>query len=159
MHQPTAVAFDGYYFTLKPNIMNHFKNTALKSVATLLCILSLTFISETASAQSADDMPLKQAEVMPTFKGGDDAMMKYLSESIQYPADAKEKGEQGKVYVGFVIDEKGNVTDAVVKRGVSATLNAEALRVVNAMPQWTPGEQDGKKVKVEYVVPIYFKLK
>ncbi|MBP9547611.1 MAG: hypothetical protein KBE86_00550, partial [Chitinophagales bacterium] len=61
MHQPTAVAFDGYYFTLKPNIMNHFKNTALKSVATLLCILSLTFISETASAQSADDMPLKQA--------------------------------------------------------------------------------------------------
>lgn len=139
--------------------MNHFKNTASKSVATLLCILTLTFISQTVSAQSADDAPLKQAEVMPAFKGGEDAMMKYLSESIQYPEEARKKGEEGKVYVGFVIDEKGNVTDAVVKRGVSATLNAEALRVINAMPQWTPGEQDGKKVKVEYVLPVYFKLK
>ncbi|HET8962642.1 MAG TPA: energy transducer TonB, partial [Chitinophagales bacterium] len=88
--------------------MNHFKNTTFKRVATLLCILTLTFISQSVSAQSADDAPLKQAEVMPAFKGGEDAMMKYLAESIQYPAEAKEKGEQGKVYVGFVVDEKGN---------------------------------------------------
>lgn len=138
--------------------MNHFKNTSLKSIATLLCILTLTFISQSVSAQITDDAPLEQAEVMPAFKGGEDAMFKYLAKSIQYPAEAREKGEQGKVFVGFVVDEKGNVTDAVIKRGVSATLNAEALRVINAMPKWTPGEQDGKKVKVEYVVPIYFKL-
>lgn len=97
------------------------------------------------------------AEQMPQFPGGDDALRKYLVESIKYPALAGELGV-GRVFVSFVIDKDGSVTDAKVVRGVDPLLDKEALRVVNAMPKWEPGIQYGKAVKVQYTVPINFSL-
>ncbi|MCQ2236936.1 MAG: energy transducer TonB [Bacteroidales bacterium] len=95
------------------------------------------------------------SEQMPQFPGGEDAMRKYLVESIKYPALAGELGV-GRVFVSFVIDKDGSVTDAQVVRGVDPLLDKEALRVVNAMPKWEPGIQYGKAVKVKYTVPINF---
>lgn len=97
------------------------------------------------------------SEQMPQFPGGEDAMRKYLVENIKYPALAGELGV-GRVFVSFVIDKDGSVTDAQVVRGVDPLLDKEALRVVNAMPKWEPGIQYGKAVKVQYTVPINFSL-
>ena len=97
-------------------------------------------------------------EVMPQHPGGTKGLQKYLSENIKYPPEAQKKGIQGKVFVSFVIDEEGNVTDAKVAKSVDPLLDAEALRVVNGMQKWTPGKQRGKAVKVAFTLPINFAL-
>jgi len=85
-------------------------------------------------------------------------LSEYLSENIKYPQTAIEKNIQGKVIVKFVVNEDGHISNAEVIRGVSKELDAEALRVVSAMPDWNPGIQDGKKVSVYFTQPISFKL-
>lgn len=85
-------------------------------------------------------------------------MFKYLAESIRYPVDAQESGIQGRVICQFVIDENGQVNDVKVVRGVDASLDAEAIRVIKAMPKWTPGMHRGKNVSVQYTLPINFRL-
>lgn len=97
-------------------------------------------------------------EEMPEFPGGDLALRKYIAKSIKYPVIAQENGIQGKVYVNFVVNEKGKVTQARIARGVDPAIDKEALRVVNTLPQWKPGKQRGKAVKVSYTVPINFVL-
>ncbi len=98
-------------------------------------------------------------EEMPSFPGGEAALMKYLGNNIKYPAIAKDAGIQGTVYVTFVINEKGEVKDAKVLRSIGGGTDEEAIRVVNAMPKWKPGKQRGKPVKVQYNLPIRFTLK
>lgn len=139
--------------------MNRIRKMTSHTIAACLVILMVSFNIQSVSAQSAEEKTLQQAEKMPEFKGGNDALIKYLSENIVYPAEAKNKGEEGKVFVSFIVDKTGAIKNAQIRKGVSATLNAEALRVVNSMPAWTPGEQDGKKVNVEYTLPIMFSLK
>ncbi len=97
-------------------------------------------------------------EVMPQFPGGNAEMMKFLKENIRYPKEAHEKNIQGRVIVRFIVNEDGQVSDAKVARSVDPLLDAEALRVVNSMPKWTPGKQDGKAVKVKYHLPLSFQL-
>ena len=97
-------------------------------------------------------------EVDPEFPGGMEAMMKYLAENIKYPEQAKSEGIQGRVFVRFVIEADGSVTNAQVLRGIGGGCDEEALRVVNAMPNWTPGKQQGKPVRVQFNLPITFKL-
>lgn len=98
-------------------------------------------------------------EDMPEFPGGQKALFKFINENIKYPAMARENGIAGTVYVSFVIDETGKVTIPEIKRGVrTGGLNEEALRVVNLMPNWSAGQQRGKKVKVAYTIPIRFVL-
>ena len=98
-------------------------------------------------------------EQMPEFIGGDDALRKYLATTVRYPALAIEKGIQGKVFVTFVVGKDGIVKNAQLARGIDQSLNAEALRVVNAMPKWVPGKQSGKEVAVQFTVPINFVLR
>jgi len=98
-------------------------------------------------------------ENMPEFPGGEMALRIFIADSIRYPIEAQEKGIQGKVYIKFVVNKKGKVTNAIVKRGVDPSLDKEALRVINILPDWKPGTQDGKNVNVGYTVPILFKLK
>lgn len=93
----------------------------------------------------------------PEFPGGDMGLMKYLAENTKYPEIAKENGISGRVFVQFVIDKTGAVTRVKVLRGVDPVLDAEAIRVVTAMPRWKPGMQRGKAVPVTYQVPINFK--
>lgn len=97
-------------------------------------------------------------EQMPEFPGGQKALQQFLMSSVSYPQVAKEKGIQGKVYVSFVVDKEGSVKNVKVIRGADTLLDAEALRVVQSMPKWTPGKQDGKEVDVQQTIPINFRL-
>jgi len=97
-------------------------------------------------------------ENMPEFPGGELALRKFIANAIKYPVIAQENGIQGKVYVNFVVDQHGNVTNAKIARGVDPSLDKESLRVVNNLPKWKPGMQRGKAVRVSYTVPISFVL-
>lgn len=105
------------------------------------------------------DGSLDEAEQMPEYPGGQEALVKFIADNVEYPAECEEKGIQGRVLVRFVIDEEGNVTNPLVLKSVDPLLDAEALRVVKLMQQkWTPGQNEGKAVAVNYVVPFTFKL-
>jgi periplasmic protein TonB len=97
-------------------------------------------------------------EEMPTFPGGDESRIKFLTENIHYPQMAKESGIQGTVYVTFVIDERGRVADVKVLRGIGGGCDEEAVRVVKMMPPWNSGKQSGKPVRVQFNMPIKFTL-
>ena len=97
-------------------------------------------------------------EQMPMFPGGDAALMGYLRDNIHYPTVAAENGVQGRVVVGFVVERDGSITDVNVLRSVDPSLDREAMRVVKAMPKWTPGKQNGSAVRVKYQVPVTFRL-
>ena len=97
-------------------------------------------------------------EQMPAFPGGDAALMKYLSENIKYPEAAEKAGEQGRVVVNFIVEKDGAISNVNVVRSVTPTLDAEAVRVIKAMPKWVPGKQDGQSVRVKYNVPVSFRL-
>ena len=97
-------------------------------------------------------------EQMPSFPGGDAALMSYLANNIHYPTVAAENGVQGRVVVGFVVERDGSITDVRILRGVDPSLDREAMRVVKNMPRWTPGKQNGSAVRVKYQVPVAFRL-
>lgn len=97
-------------------------------------------------------------EEKPEFPGGEAAMFQWISKNVKYPEIAKENGVQGKVFVQFVINKEGKVTDVQVIRGVDPSLDKEAVRVIQSMPAWKPGKQRGKPVKVSFQLPINFKL-
>lgn len=97
-------------------------------------------------------------EKMPAFPGGDGALFQYLNKNIKYPVVPQEQGIQGKVIIQFVVDRDGTITDPVVVRSVDPYLDKEALRVIKAMPKWTPGMQRNQAVRVKYTVPVTFRL-
>lgn len=97
-------------------------------------------------------------EQQPLFPGGPAALMKYLSENTKYPVVAQENGVQGRVFVQFVVEKDGSISDVHVLRGVDPSLDKEAVRVVKSMPRWTPGKQNGITVRVNYRVPVLFRL-
>lgn len=97
-------------------------------------------------------------EQMPSFPGGQSALMQYLSSNIKYPVVAQENGVQGRVVVSFVVERDGSITDVQVARSVDPSLDREAQRVVRNMPRWIPGKQNGQAVRVKYNVPVAFRL-
>ncbi len=98
-------------------------------------------------------------EKMPEFPGGQQALFKYLSENVKYPAIAQENGIQGRVICQFVVNKDGAIVDVqVVRSGGDPSLDKEAVRVIKSMPKWKPGQQRGKAVRVKYTVPVNFKL-
>jgi TonB family protein len=98
-------------------------------------------------------------EEMPTFPGGDDGMMQLLISEVKYPEEASKKGKQGRVVVTFIVNEDGSISESKVVKSVDPELDAEAIRVVNAMPKWTPGKQNGHTVRVKFTIPVTFRLK
>lgn len=98
-------------------------------------------------------------EKMPEFIGGEEAMMSYFGKAIKYPEISVRMGDQGRVYVKFLVRDNGAISDVHVVKGVTPELDAEAIRVVRKMPDWKPGKQRGRPVNVWYVVPINFSLK
>lgn len=115
-------------------------------------------ISEKQESRAAEGEVFMVVEEMPEFPGGMGECMKWLGQNIKYPADAKEKGVEGRVIVQFVVEKDGTIVNAKVVRGVDPDLDAEALRVVNQSPKWKPGKQKGEAVRVKYTLPIMFKL-
>ena len=97
-------------------------------------------------------------EQAPQFPGGPQELMSYLAKNIKYPVEAQKAGQQGRVICQFVVTKEGKVADIKIVRGVSPELDEEAVRVVKAMPAWTPGKQDGQAVNVRYTLPVTFRL-
>ena len=105
-----------------------------------------------------EDNVFDVVEQMPQFSGGTEALLKYLAENVRYPKEAEEKSLQGRVIATFVVEKDGSISRAKVVKSVDPLLDEEALRVVNSMPNWTPGRQNGEPVAVKYTIPISFKL-
>lgn len=111
-----------------------------------------------AMPEEKEEEVFQVVEKMPEFPGGMAELMKYLQKNIKYPSIAQENGIQGRVIVQFVVNKDGSIVDPVVMKSVDPYLDKEALRVVKAMPKWTPGEQRGKPVRVKYTLPVQFRL-
>lgn len=97
-------------------------------------------------------------EKMPEFPGGTAALLKYLTDNMQYPSVCSENNIQGRVLVSFVVNRDGSIVDIEVVRSVNPYLDKEAVRVVSTMPKWEPGEQRGKTVRVKFNLPVNFRL-
>jgi TonB family protein len=130
----------------------------LKSGATNAKKNQIGEITAVAYGNAAESDVFFTVDEVPVFPGGEMALRKFLAKTIKYPAIAQNKGIQGKVYVSFVVEKDGSTGRARVVRGVDPSLDTEALRVVNGLPQWTPGKHKGEFVAVSYTVPINFVL-
>ncbi|KAF0131897.1 MAG: periplasmic protein TonB [Bacteroidetes bacterium] len=97
-------------------------------------------------------------ESMPEFPGGAEQMMLFIAKNIKYPPMARESGIQGRVFVNFVVEPNGSVSNVKVLRGIGGGCDEEAIRVVETMPKWTPGRQRGKAVRVSFNLPVRFTL-
>ena len=97
-------------------------------------------------------------EEMPSFPGGEGKLMEYVAKNIKYPQIARETGIQGRVFVGFVVEPDGSISNVKLLRGIGGGCDEEAMRVVKSMPKWKPGKQRGKAVRVSYQIPVFFKL-
>ncbi len=111
-----------------------------------------------SNEENGEEPTFEVVEKMPEFPGGMEALLKFLSENIKYPATAVEQKIQGRVIVQFIVAKDGSITKPFILRGVSPELDAEALRVISIMPTWKPGTQRGQAVNVKYTVPITFSL-
>ena len=99
-----------------------------------------------------------QAETMPEFPGGVGKLMEYVAMNVRYPKEAEDKCLQGRVIATFIVEKDGSITSAKIVRSIDPALDAEALRVINGMPNWKPGTQKGEPVRVKYTIPISFRL-
>ena len=97
-------------------------------------------------------------EEQPQFPGGEQARMQYLADNISYPQKAREEGIQGTVYVTFVVEKDGSIADVRILRGIGGGCDEEAMEVVENMPDWKPGKQDGEPVRTQFNMPIRFTL-
>jgi len=104
------------------------------------------------------EKPFVTVEQMPSFKGGEDALKKFIADNLKYPETAKKAGIQGRVTVRFVVAASGKLNDITIIRGIDPSCDKEAIRVIKAMPDWEPGKQNGKAVPVYYTLPLVFKL-
>ena len=115
--------------------------------------------TQTHKDTTTDDKIYEVCEQMPIFEGGDAALLKYLGENLKYPDKTKDRGVQGRLVIGFIVEKDGSLTDVKVLRPVDIDLDAEVLRVIKGMPKWIPGCQDEQLVRVRYNVPVSFRLK
>ena len=97
-------------------------------------------------------------EEMPSFPGGEAKLMEYIAKNIKYPQIARETGVQGRVFVGFVVEPDGSISNVKLLRGIGGGCDEEAMRVIKSLPKWKPGKQRGKAVRVSYQIPVFFKL-
>ena len=122
--------------------------------------VEIKYVPPTVEEEEVEEQTIFEiVEKAPEFpNGGMAGLMQFLSKNIKYPPIAQENGTQGRVTVQFVVNKDGSIVDAKVIRGVDPYLDKEALRVINSMPKWKPGEQRGKPVRVRYTVPVMFRL-
>ena len=109
-------------------------------------------------AVDAQEKVFDVVEQMPEYPGGVQALLEYLQTNVRYPEEAEKQNIEGRVILTFVVGKDGSIRNAKVVKSVDPLLDAEALRVINAMPNWMPGRQNGKPVAVKYTVPLSFHL-
>jgi periplasmic protein TonB len=125
---------------------------------------SVTYVTDVVEPtkvieDDTDTPPPTFVEEMPEFPGGDAARIKFFSENVKYPQVAREIGVQGPVYLTFVVEKDGSISNIKLLRGIGAGCDEEAERVITLMPKWKPGRQNGKEVRVQFNMPISFILK
>ena len=126
----------------------------------LLALFGLSTVSAQKTVVSKKNQKVYDVvEEMPSFPGGQAAFLDYLIQNMKYPEDAEKQKVEGRVIANFVVETDGSISDVNLFKQVFPSLDAEAIRVLQAMPKWTPGKQDGKPVRVKYTVPVTFKLK
>ena len=110
-------------------------------------------------ASAKNDLIFVVVEQMPEYSGGQQMLMKFIADNIKYPAEAQQKGLEGRAICQFIVEKDGRVTDGCIVRSTGhPLLDEEALRVISIMPAWKPGMQKGKPVRVKYTMPINFRL-
>ena len=114
--------------------------------------------SKIQDSEKPDKVIFDVVEQMPQYPGGDEARIKYLSKNLKYPEEARREGIEGKVFVTFVVEKDGSITGAKILRGIGGGCDEETIRVIENMPDWEPGKQKGKAVRVRFNMPIVFKL-
>ena len=114
--------------------------------------------SRITEAAAQDEKVFTVVEEQPEFNGGYDAMMAFIRENLRYPADARQQGVEGTVYVSFIVETDGRVTSPKIIRGISPACDDEVVRIMELMPKWKPGKQSGQDVRVRFVLPIKFSL-
>ncbi len=116
-------------------------------------------VEEDKREEVEENVVFKVVETMPSFPGGDAALMKFISDNVRYPAIAQENGIQGRAICQFTVEKDGSISDIqIVRSAGDETLDKEAKRVIKSMPKWSPGKQRGKAVRVSYTIPINFRL-
>ena len=113
--------------------------------------------SSTITEENQEDV-FQMVEEMPLFPGGEQKMSEFITSNINYPEAAREAGVQGRVYIRFVIEQDGSISNVKVMRGIGSGCDEEAMRVIKSMPKWRPGKQHGKTVRVSYQIPVNFSL-
>ncbi|MFZ1633655.1 MAG: M56 family metallopeptidase [Chitinophagales bacterium] len=134
------------------------KKSFLKLALVLPFFIVAGILQTGAQNQIVSSVVVTESEVQPEFPGGMDALIKYLSENIKYPEAAKSDNIQGTTYIEFTVSKSGKIKNVTVKKGSNDLLDAEAVRVVKSMPDWTPGTKEGKKADFVQVLPIRFAL-
>lgn len=104
------------------------------------------------------DEPIFVSEIMPSPDGGMAAFYKHLSKELRYPKSATRMGIEGRVFIQFIVEKDGSLSDVMAVKGISEECDLEAIRVIKSYPKWNPGKQRGKPVRVRMILPIYFKL-
>jgi TonB family protein len=123
-------------------------------LAAAILAVSVSFAQDTERVKAGFGVTVVQTQ--PEFPGGPDSLQAFLSNNLTYPREAKLDRINGRVYISFVIDEKGKINNPKVLSGVNSQLDDEALRVVKLMPDWKPGTKANEPVKVQYILPIDF---
>lgn len=126
----------------------------------LIMMLTMLFgFSITEAQAQGKDKVYDIVEVMPQYPGGMPELMQYLAKNIKYPIQAQKKGIEGRVTVRFIVEKDGSISNVTVVRHIHPLLDKEAVRVIKAMPKWSPGMLNGKPVRVKFNIPVAFRLK
>lgn len=133
------------------------KKLILLSIMAVVCLMTAS-AQKTVVSQSNQNI-YNAVEQMPEFPGGMPAMMEFLQTNIKYPKDAIKQNVGGRVMVMFVVEPDGSLSNVRVARKVFPSLDAEAVRVVKAMPKWKPGKEKGRAVRVNFTMPVVFSIK
>jgi periplasmic protein TonB len=134
-----------------------FDDTELKETNTPIVKISPP-VSDPIAGETKEDEPIIFAEDQPKFGKGMEDFYKYVSKNIEYPKQARRVGVEGKVFVQFVVDKDGSLSEVKVIKGIGAGCDEEAIRVLKESPKWTPGKQRGRAVRVRMSLPIFFKI-
>lgn len=132
-----------------------------RNVLLILCLCLLSIINSVAQSTAPIDTAGKTVtyeEIMPEFPGGINALYKYLGNTIKYPKIDQENNVTGRVVTQFTIDTLGFVRNVEITKSVSATIDAEALRIISGLPQWKPATQNGKPINLRMTLPITFNM-
>ena len=135
------------------------KKLMIVALMTLCGVTTLLAQKTVVSQKAQQEDPFTVVEQMPEFPGGMEGMMTFMKDNMKYPEDAEKQKVEGRVLVQFIVEKDGSLSNVKVLRSVFPSLDAEAVRVVKAMPKWKAVRQKGEPVRVKYTIPIMFKLK